>query len=297
MINNLKGDIMSKPPRNHIVSQFYYRNFTSTPDKPKNEQRVYTLDHNGVIENIEKSGRKIGSICHEIGYNTEQQENDFRQLERLAAGSIRRIIEGSLHNTDLEDVRGYVGYLIANQPHTRQVFVDKVVESTNALEIKDGIYGKGALTLMLTKLITDELITWESYIYRVQEVGANEYKNLFITSDNPVDTNRIDAIKVGQMPMYGDVENARMEDGKKVVKYYWDLPELSIEEDTYYLLPLNPITGFYVYRTPSQRSDLMQDEHVVEKTNLNQFRGATKFAIGHDCKLLKKTHKSHLINK
>ena len=278
---------MSKPPRNHIVSQFYYRNFTSTPDKPKNEQRVYTLDHNGVIENIEKSGRKIGSICHEIGYNTEQQENDFRQLERLAAGSIRRIIEGSLHNTDLEDVRGYVGYLIANQPHTRQVFVDKVVESTNALEIKDGIYGKGALTLMLTKLITDELITWESYIYRVQEVGANEYKNLFITSDNPVDTNRIDAIKVGQMPMYGDVENARMEDGKKVVKYYWDLPELSIEEDTYYLLPLNPITGFYVYRTPSQRSDLMQDEHVVEKTNLNQFRGATKFAIGHDCKLLK----------
>ena len=39
---------------------------------------------------------------------------------------------------------------------------------------------------------------------------------------------------------------------------------------------------------PSQRSDLMQDEHVVEKTNLNQFRGATKFAIGHDCKLLEK---------
>ena len=288
---------MSKPPRNHIVSQFYYRNFTSTPDKPKNQQRVYTLDHNGVIENIEKSGRKIGSICHEIGYNTEQQENDFRQLERLAAGPIRRIIDGNFHNTDLKNVRGYVGYLIANQPHTRQVFVDKVVESTNALEIKDGIYGKGALTLMLTKLITDELITWESYIYRVQEVGPNEYKNLFITSDNPVDTNRIDAIKVGQMPMYGDVENARMEDDKKVVKYYWDLPELSIEEDTYYLLPLNPITGFYVYRTPSQRSDLMQDEHVVEKANLNQFRGATKFAIGHDCKLLEKTHKSHLINK
>jgi len=57
---------MSKPPRNHIVSQFYYRNFTSTPDKHKNQQRVYTLDHNGVIENIEKSGRKIGSICHEM---------------------------------------------------------------------------------------------------------------------------------------------------------------------------------------------------------------------------------------
>ena len=56
------------------------------------------------------------------------------------------------------------------------MFVDKVVESTNALEIKDGIYGKGALTLMLTKLITDELITWESYIYRVQEVGANDIK-------------------------------------------------------------------------------------------------------------------------
>ena len=165
---------MSKPPRNHIVSQFYYRNFTSTPDKPKNQQRVYTLDHNGVIENIEKSGRKIGSICHEIGYNTEQQENDFRQLEGLAASSIRRIIDGNFHNTDLKNVRGYVGYLIANQPHTRQVFVDKVVESTNALEIKDGIYGKGALTLMLAKLITDELMTWESYIYRVQEVGPNE---------------------------------------------------------------------------------------------------------------------------
>ena len=39
------------------------------------------------------------------------------------------------------------------------------------------------------------------------------------------------------------------------------------------------------------------DEHVVQKINLNQFRGATKFAIGHDCKLLKKVHKSHLINK
>lgn len=120
---------------------------------------------------------------------------------------------------------------------------------------------------------------------------------MFITSDNPVQTNRIDAIKVGQMPMYGDVENARMEDGKKVVKYYWELPDLSIEEDTYYFLPLNPITGFYVYRTPSQRRDLMQDEHVVPKTNLNQFRSATKFSIWHDCKVLEKTHKSHLINK
>ena len=288
---------MSKPPRNHIVSQFYYRNFTSTPDKHKNQQRVYTLDHNGVIENIENQGRKIASICHEIGYNTEQEESYFRQLEGLVAPSIRRIIDRNFDNTDLETVRGYVGYLIANQPHTRQGFIDKVVESTNALEIKDGIYGKGALTLMLTKLITDELITWESYIYRVQEVGPNEYKNLFITSDNPVETNRIDAIQVGQMPMYGDVENARMENGKKVVKYYWDIPELSIKEDTYYFLPLNPITGFYVYRTPAQRSGLMQEEHVVEKTNLNQFRGATKFAIGHDCKLLERTHKSHLINK
>ena len=288
---------MSKPPRNHIVSQFYYRNFTSTPDKPKNQQRVYTLDHTGVIENIENSGRKIGSICHEIGYNTEQQENDFRQLEKLAAESIRRIIGADFHNIDLVNIRGYVGYLIANQPHTRQVVIDNVIKSTNALDIKDGIYGKGALTLMLAKLITDELITWESYIYRVQEVGPNEYKDLFITSDNPVNTNRIDAIKVGPMPMYGDVENARMEDGKKVVKYYWELPDLSIEVDTYYFLPLNPITGFYVYRTPSQRSNLMQDEHVVQITNLNQFRGATKFAIGHDCKVLERTHKSHLINK
>ena len=170
--------------------------------------------------------------CHEIGYNTEQQENDFRQLEKLAASSIRSIIDGSFHNTDLEDVRGYVGYLIANQPHTRQVFVDKVVESTNALEVKDGIYGKGTLTLMLTKLITDELVTWESYIYRVKEIKPNEYQGVFITSDNPVVTNKIDAIKVGQMPMYGDVENARMEDGKKVVKYYWEPPDLSIEEAT-----------------------------------------------------------------
>ena len=288
---------MSKSPRNHIVSQFYYRNFTSTPDKPKNQQRVYTLDHNGVIENIENSGRKIASICHEIGYNTEQQENDFRQLEGLAADSIRRIIEGNFHNTDLKNVRGYVGYLIANQPHTRQVFVDKVIEGTNASDLKDGIYGKGYLTLMLTKLIADELATWESYIYRVKEIKPNEYQDLFLTSDNPVNTNKIDAIKVGQMLMYGDVKNARMEDGKTVVKYYHELPDLSIEEDTYYFLPLNPITGFYVYRTPSQRDALMQDEHVVQKTNLNQLRGATKFAIGHDCKVLEKTHKSHLINK
>ena len=78
---------MNKPRRNHIVSQFYYRNFTSTPNKPQNQQKVCTLDHNGVIENIEKSGRRIKSICHEIGYNTEQQENDFRQLEKLAASS------------------------------------------------------------------------------------------------------------------------------------------------------------------------------------------------------------------
>ncbi len=288
---------MSKSSCNHIVSQFYYRNFTSTPDKPKNQQRVYTLDHNGVIENIEKSGRKIRSICHEIGYNTKQQEDHFRLLERIAAESILRIIGADFHNIDLVNVRGYVAYLIANQPYFRQVLTNHVVESTNALEIKDGIYGKGSLTLIFTKLITDELITWESYIYRVPEVGPNEYQDLFITSDNPVNTNRIDAIKVGQMLMYGDVENARIEDGKKVVKYYWDLPDLFIEEDTYYLLPLNPITGFYVYRTPSQRSNLMQDEDVVQKTNLMQFRGATKFAIGHDCKVLERTHRSYLINK
>ena len=56
---------MNKPRRNHIVSQFYYRNFTSTPNKPQNQQKVCTLDHNGVIENIEKSGRRIKSICHD----------------------------------------------------------------------------------------------------------------------------------------------------------------------------------------------------------------------------------------
>lgn len=288
---------MSKPRRNHIVSQFYYRNFTSTPDKSQNQQKVYTLDHNGVIENIENNGRKIKSICHEIGYNTEKEEKNFRQLEKIAASSMRKIIHGNFHNIDLQNVRGYVGYLIANQPHTRQVFIDKVIESTNALEIKDGIYRKGAHTLMLSHLIADILGTWESYIYRVKEVKPNEYEDLFTTSDNPVDTNRIDAIKVGQMLMYGDVENARMEDSKKVVKYYFEFPDISIEEDTYYFLPLNPVTGFYVYRTPSQRDALIQDKHIVQKANLNQFRGATKFAIGHDCKLLSKVHKSHLINK
>ena len=80
---------------------------------------------------------------------------------------------------------------------------------------------------------------------------------LFVTSDNPVDTNKIDAIQVGQMLMYGDVENARIEDGKKVVKYYWDLPDVSIEKGTYYFLPLNSITGFYVYKISSQRDNLI----------------------------------------
>ena len=283
---------MSKPRRNHIVSQFHYRNFTSTPDKRQNQQRVYTLDHSGLIKK-----RKIKSICHKIGYNTEQQENDFRQLEMLAAESIRRIIGGNFHNIDLANVRGYVGYLIANQPHTRQIFIDKIIESTSAVDVKDGIYGKGVLTLMLAKLITDELITWESYIYRIQEVKPNEYQDCFITSDNPIDTNKIDAIEVGQIRMYGDIENARIEDGKKVVKYYWEPPDVSIKKNTYYFFPLDPITGFYVYREPSQREGLIKDEHVVQKTNLNQFRGSTNFAIGHDCKLLEKVHRSHLINK
>ena len=286
---------MSKPRRNHIVSQFYYRNFTSTPHKPKDQQRVYTLDHNGIIENAENSGRKIKSICHEIGYNTEAMEEIFRVAEKLAADSIPKIIHGNFRNIDLQNVRGYIGYLIANQPCIRQSFFDSIIKTTNALDVKDGIYGTGELyTLMLTTLIGNELINWESYIYRIQEVKHNKYKDLFVTSDNPVHTNRIDAIEVGRMPMYGDVDNARMEDGKKIVKYYWDIPTLSIKEDTYYFLPLNPVTGFFVYRSSDR---FIPDDHVVQKANLNQFRGATKLTIGHDYQLLKNTYKSYLINK
>ena len=57
------------PKRNHVVSQFYYRNFTSSPDKSKTEQRVWTLNQSGDIEE-----KKIRSICCEWGYNTDLLE-------------------------------------------------------------------------------------------------------------------------------------------------------------------------------------------------------------------------------
>ena len=265
---------MNKFRRNHIVSQFLYRNFTSTSTKRQNQQKVYTLDLIGSI-----CQRKIRSICHKLDYNTCQQEKDFAMLEKIAAESIRNIINSNHNYSDLQNVHGYVGYLIANQPYTRQIFIDKMLETTNSVEVKQGIYGKGALTLMFAKLIMDELMSWESYIYRIDPIKTNEYEDLFITSDNPVDTNRKDAIQVGQTVMYGDVENSRIEDGKRVTKYYWEIPDVSIKEDTYYFLPLNPVTAVYIYKTPSQRNDLIQEKQVIQKMNLNQLRGSTDFAI------------------
>ena len=246
------------PKRNHVVSQFYYRNFTSTPDKPKTEQRVWTLDQSGDIEE-----KKIRSISCEWGYNTDLLEGMFRELERLAAESIKRIIDGCFNNTDLQNVRGYIAYLIANQTHTRKLIRDHIRNHFNASGIEaDG----GVFTLIFTYLIAEELInSWESYVYRIQPVKPTVYKELFITSDIPVDTNNYSAIKIGEMPAYGDTENARVENGKRVVKYYFDMPKISIEADTYYFLPLSPITGLYVYRKDLQRENIIQERHVVRK--------------------------------
>ncbi len=271
---------MSK--RNHVVSQFYYRNFTSTPDKPKNKQKVWTLGQSGDIEE-----KKIQSICYEKGYNTDLLEGIFSELERFAAESIKRIINGYFNNTDLQNARGYIAYLIANQTHTRKLIRDHIRNHFNAsdVEVDNGIF-----TLIFAYLIAEELNSWESYVYRIQPVKPTVYKELFITSDNPVDTNNYSAIKIGQMPAYGDIENAKIEEGKRVVKYYFDIPTVYVEADTYYFLPLSPITGLYVYRKPSQRESLIQEKHVVSKMNLNQIRRSANIAVGYCSEALKHYH-------
>ena len=240
------------------------------------------MDQSGDIKK-----KKIRSICCEWGYNTDLLEGMFRELERLAAESIKRIIDGCFNNTDLQNARGYIAYLIANQPHTRKLIRDHIRNHFNASGIEaDG----GVFTLIFAYLIAEELNNWESYVYRIQSLEPTVYKELFITSDTPVDTNNYSAIKIGEMPAYGDIENARVENGTRVVRYYFDIPKISIQADTYYFLPLSPITGLYIYREPSQRENLIQDEYVVSKMNLNQIRRSTTIAIGYCSQVLKRYH-------
>ena len=305
-----------KELKHHYISNFYIRGFTCdlTEERNKEKLRVYALNKNGKIEK-----KRTSSLCQIRGYNStneeyesfelmksqlklmksrlEQSPNttfegtnqrvkdiiDIKQLYELIvtkeapmetkfalmetkfAQSVNAILEGNQRLKDIINIKYLIMYFLSNQPDYRAALTRGKEESVS---IEDRIKGKGFLTQLAISQTLPLLSDWEHYIERIKPTDNKQ----FITSDNPVHIQYTTAseFKGGWRLEYTNpptIEGVDME------------TTITIPHDAIFFLPLNPLTGFYLYKNPNRREDIINTKNLIEKMNIGQIRQSKVYAF------------------
>ena len=297
---------MNKEPKGHYISNFYIRRFTCdlTEERNKEKLRVYTLNKNGKIEK-----KRTSSLCQIRGYNSTNEEYEafellksqlqspnakhlykfivaseapmeekFAQMEEKFADSVDAIIEGRQIPVDIVNIKYFIIYLLSNQPHYRAALTRGGVES-----VENRIKGKGFLTQMALSQTLPLLSDWEHHIERIKPTDNKQ----FITSDNPVHI---------QYTTGSDFEGGwRLEyDNSSTIEGADTTTTITIPHDAIIFLPLNPLTGFYLYKNPNRMEDIIKTQDLVEKMNISQIRQAKEYAFSSDESWLKSMYEESL---
>lgn len=320
-----------KEPTQHYISNFYFRKFTfdSIEERYKNKLRVYALDKNGKIEK-----RNTSSLCRIRGYNSKNEEfelfelikstfesmklgleqspnktfegtnrrvKDIIKLEQLweiierketpmetkfslmetdFSQSVNAILEGNQSLKDIVNIKYLIIYFLSNQPDYRAALTRGAEES---ISIEDRIKGKGFLTEFALSQVPLLLSGWKHYIERIKLADNKQ----FITSDNPVHIQYTVGSKYegGWRIEYTD---SPTEDSAKLAT------TITIPQDAIFFLPLNPFTGFYLYKNPNRREDIINTKNLIEKMNISQIRQSKEYAFSKDESWLKLMYEESL---
>ena len=305
-----------KEPKQHWLPAFHIRRFTCDlrDQREKGKLRVYVLDKHGKIEK-----KRINSLCQMRGYNSTNEEYEAfektkldieqmksgleqspnktfegtnqkvkdiidveqlselmvtreapteikfaKQIEPKLADSVDAILEGNQRPIDIVNMKYLLIYILSNSP-TYRAAVTRGEEAS----VNERIKGKGHFTELNLSQTLPLLSDWEGYIARIKPTDNKQ----FITSDNPVHiqyTNNSE-FKGGWELKYNESE-PRVIGGTHLIS-------ITIRHDAIFFLPLNPLTGFYLYKNPKRMEDIINTENLIEKMNISQIRQSKEYAF------------------
>ena len=207
-------------------------------------------------------------------------ETKFSQIETEFSQSVNAILEGNQSPNDIVNIKYLIIYFLSNQPDYRTAVTRGTEESVS---IEDRIKGKGFLTEFAISQVPLLLSDWKHYIERIKPADNKQ----FITSDNPVHIQYTVGSKYegGWRIEYTDPPTIKGADLETTV---------TIPHDAIFFLPLNPLTGFYLYKNPNRREDIINTKNLVEKMNISQIRQSKEYAFSKDKSWLKLMYEESL---
>lgn len=308
-----------KEQKQHWLSAFYMRRFTCdlTEEREKNKLRVQVLDKHGKIEpkrinslcqmrgynstneeyvafeqmkshfeqmksgleqspnkTFEGTNQRVKDIIdveqiYELMVTKEAPtEIKFERMESELADSVDAILEGNQRLIDIANMKYLLNYFLSNSPNYRAAVTRDGEGSVN-----ERIKGKGILTELAISQTFPLLSDWEGYIVRIKPTDNQQ----FITSDNPVHIQYTieSEFKGGWKLEYtNDDPRITVADGKE-----FTCTTITIPHDAIFFLPLNPFTGFYLYKNPKRREDIIKTQNLIEKMNISQIRQSKEYAF------------------
>ena len=308
-----------KEQKQHWLSAFHIRRFTCdlTEEREKNKLRVQVLDKHGEIEKkrinslcqirgynstneeyeafelmksqleLMKSGleqspnktfegtnQRVTDIIdieqiYELMVTREAPiEVKFEHMESVLADSVDAILEGNQRLIDIVNMKYLLNYFLSNSPNYRAAVTRGGEGSVN-----ERIKGKGILTELAISQTFPLLSDWEGSIVRIKRTDDQQ----FITSDNPVHIQYTmeSEFKGGWKLEYTDNDpRITVADGAD-----FTCTTITIPHDAIFFLPLNPLTGFYLYKNPKRMDDIINTEKIIEKMNISQIRQSKEYAF------------------
>lgn len=307
-----------KEQKQHWLSAFHIRRFTCDlmEERDKNKLRVQVLDKHGKIEKkrinslcqirgynstneeyeafelmksrleLMKSGleqspnktfegtnQKVRDIIdveqiYELMETREAPtEVKFERMELKFADSIDAILEGNQRPKDIVNMKYLMMYFLSNSPNYRAAVTRGEEGSVN-----ERIKGKGFLTELTMSQTLPLLSDWKGYILRIKPT----YNQQYITSDNPVHIQYTmeSEFKGGWKLEYTNDDPQTVADGKELTGI-----SITIPHDAIFFLPLNPLTGFYLYKNPKRMEDIVNTKNLIEKMNISQIRQSKEYAF------------------
>ncbi len=308
-----------KEQKQHWLSAFHIRRFTCDlrEVREKDKLRVYVLDKHGKIEKKRINGlcqmrgynstneeyedfelikldfqrmkshfeqspnatfkgtnQKVKDIIdveqlYELMVTREApMEIKFENMESVFADSVDAILEGNQRLKNIVNMKYLLNYFLSNSPNYRAALTRGEEGSVN-----ERIKGKGFLTELAMSQTFPLLLDWEGYIVRIKPTDNQQ----FITSDNPVHIQYTmeSEFKGGwKLDYTNDDPRITVADGKEFI-----CTTITIPHDAIFFLPLNPFTGFYLYKNPKRMEDIINTKNLIEKMNISQIRQSKEYAF------------------
>lgn len=309
-----------KEQKQHWLPAFHIRRFTCDlrDEREKDKLRVYVLDKHGKIEKKRINNlcqmrgynstnedyedfEKTKSVIEQMKSGFEQSPNrtfkgtnekvkdvidieqlyefmmtreapieiKFKHMESVLADSVDAILEGNQRLIDIVNMKYLLNYFLSNSPNYRAA-----VTRGGEGSVSERIKGQGILTELAISQTFPLLSDWEGSIVRIKRTDDQQ----FITSDNPVHIQYTmeSEFKGGWKLEYTDNDpRITVADGAD-----FTCTTITIPHDAIFFLPLNPLTGFYLYKNPKRMEDIINTENFIEKMNISQIRQSKEYAFG-----------------